>query len=361
VRRLSIDDLEGAARAEVSVQYWGGHIGTADQRFRVNGSAWFQIPQPRGTPTEPQCYYRTVLGENAVEIPLELLKQGENAFEFACGKQIRYGFNWGFFWVYSFTVRVYYGPAKPRPSGRIVAPGDGETLGDTPVMRAEARSPNGEIRQVDFMALYEDFDWEGNGLYRQWHYLLEGGQLSRHVGTATQEPYEVWWDTSWVPDQRRPVRIMARLVDATGLMAMTASVDGLRLGRDKSVRMYKPEYVPENFGVRVGARKACMVFVDDDPAQAEEARLVLSTWSAAHADEIGLNGTKLLDRIGRVHNFSHDAIRVPVELLRKGRNEFYIFSKTEHHAAEINWPGPVLMLRFAGTNGRDVRARPAGQ
>jgi len=90
-------DLDKAARAELSVEYWGGHIGTSNQKFRVNDHDWIALPQPEGAPGDPRCYHRTLLGNNAAPIPLEQLQPGANVVRFLAGPQIRYSFNWGFY------------------------------------------------------------------------------------------------------------------------------------------------------------------------------------------------------------------------------------------------------------------------
>jgi hypothetical protein len=343
---LDMLDLDEAVRAEVSVEYWGGHIGTSGQVLRVNNGAWLDIPQPRNTPGKPQCYYRTVLGRATVPIPLEQLKRGRNVFEFRAGPQICYSFDWGFFWVYSFTLRVYYRDSKPHPVGEITSPANGAHIGDFPRLTASARSEMGAIRQVDFIGLYDDFNWEGDGIFRQWHYTTQSGAIRNHLGTAVKPPFGVTWDTQWVPDQSEPVLLAARLTDAHGITYITRPVE-VRLARDdRSVKMFTSPDVPENFSVRTGARKECTIPIDADLGRARAARLVLSTWSAAHADEVGLNGDKLLDRIGPVHNFSFDSIPVPLNHLRRGVNKFHIFSNTKEHAAEVNWPGPVLLVEF---------------
>ncbi|MFW6146316.1 MAG: hypothetical protein ACOC7R_03180 [Planctomycetota bacterium] len=344
-RVVRVDDLDGAVRAEVSVQYWGGHIGTGGQRFRVNGHDWVDIPQPVGTPTEPQCYYRTLRGDNAVGIPLDWLREGDNELIFAAGPQIRYDFGWGFYWVYSFTVRVYYGPDKPHVAGRIAAPAPMTALGDRVEIALERTGGEGEVAGADVIALYEGFDGEGNGLFRQWHYQYPRGELARHVGSVDGLPGRVAWDTRWIPDQDRAIRLMARIVGADGIISISPSVDNLRLARDdRSVRMIRATDVPENFGVRVGRRKQCTLEIPFDPAAVTAARLVLSTWSAAHAEAIEVNGTRLADSVGVVHNVSVDTLTVPPELLTPGANTLSIYSNTEEHAAEINWPGPVLLL-----------------
>ena len=143
--RINIKDLDGAVRAEVSVQYWGGHIGTSDQKFRINGSDWFAIGQPVGTPTEPETYYRTVIGDNPVQVPLEALKEGYNQFEFTCGKQLRYNFNWAFYWIYSFTVRAYYDHGKDHVTGRVVDP----VAGQRKANRSRSRPRRGKTRNKD--------------------------------------------------------------------------------------------------------------------------------------------------------------------------------------------------------------------
>jgi len=69
------------------------------------------------------------------------------------------------------------------------------------------------IEQVDFVGFYEDFNWEGNGNYRQWHYRYLYGEMKNHIGTATTATYNIAWNDAWVPTQDRPVKLMARIVD----------------------------------------------------------------------------------------------------------------------------------------------------
>jgi hypothetical protein len=110
--------------------------------------------------------------------------------------------------------------------------------------------------------------------------------------------------------------------------------------------MYPSHEIPEYFAVRAGKRMTCKITIADDPAAATSARLFLSTWSAGHANAIGLNDHKILDKIGRNDYYSYDSVPVDKSILKQGENTFFIFSDTVHHAAEINWPGPVLMLEF---------------
>lgn len=345
-RRIEIPTLRNVTKAEVSIEYWGGHVGTSNQQFSVNGSQWFAIPQPQGTAKPPECYHRTLLGRATVSIPLEHLKSGTNSFRFNAGPQICHSFNWGFYWVYSFTVRVYYSPSESRQAGRIVSPANNAEIGDNPRIVAEAHRDDTPITSVEFVGRYDDFNWEGDGIFRQWHYITQRGQLAHHIGSATRPPYAVTWDTTWIPDQNEPIEIAARVTDLDGYIHMTPAIKISLRRQGRSVRMYKASEIPTAFASRVGRRRECKINVPDDLANAHAARIVLSTWSAAHGEEINLNRTRLTDRVGLVHNYSFDAVPVPIRLIRTGENIFDIFSTTEHHAAEVNWPGPVLLVEY---------------
>ena len=82
-------------------------------------------------------------------------------------------------------------------------------------LEAAVTSPNGRIRQVDFLGECEDVNLEGDGVYRQWHYHYVRGL----TGTWVQwhGSWKLSWDTSWVPDQPQPLRLAARITDETGL------------------------------------------------------------------------------------------------------------------------------------------------
>jgi hypothetical protein len=346
-RNLEVPSLGGVVRAEVSAEYWGGHIGTSDQKFRITGNAWHMIPQPL-TPEQPsQCYYRTMLGSATTDIPLAELKAGINEFRFTAGPQLCNCFNWGFYWVYSFTLRLYYKDTVQHPTGEVVLPASGAVLGERPTLTATATPADATIAAVDYIGNYRDFNWEGDGQFRRWHYITEQGAMRRHIGGSTHAPYAVQWDTTWIPDQDEPVEIAARITDSAGRMYLTPAVKAVFRRSGRSVRMYTSPDVPKGFGVRVGRRKECTFLVDADLSKIRAARLTLSTWSAAHDGEMGLNNSKLVDRLGFIHNYSFDSIVVPPRLVKAGENQFYVFSTTEEHAPEINWPGPVLLVEYS--------------
>jgi hypothetical protein len=234
----------------------------------------------------------------------------------------------------------------------ITSPTNGGTLGDYPRITASVQSAGSPIRQVDFIGYYDDFNWEGDGVTRQWHLQMPFGAPMRHIGSAYRAPYTVTWNTTWVPDQEQPMRLLARITDATGLTYTTPVVENVLLKRvDRSVKIYRPTAFPEGFAASGGKwgnyAKRCDIAVADDPSKASAASLELSTWSAAHATTIALNGAKLADYIGRVHDFSFDNLAVPLSEIRQDvDNAFVDISTFEGHAAEINWPGPALLMQF---------------
>jgi len=355
-RNLDIYDLEDAIRAELALELWGGHVGTSGQKFRLNGGSWVEIPQIQGTPTDPHCYFRTLLGSVNIPLSLSQIKLGRNVFEFLAGPQICHGFDWGIYRVYAFTLGIYYNSSKPRPDGRITQPTTGSVISDLPELAVEASGTHGDpskleftkssVSKVEYLGEFEGVNWEGDGIYRQWHFLLEKGQLTRHIGTSVVAPYRVTWDNQWVPDQSQPIRLAARLTDTHGITYMTPAVE-VRLARPtRSVKMYKPSDIPEAFGVRAGKTMGCKIQVSDTPKTATAGRLFLSTWAGEHADAIRLNEIQIAARAGRPDEYGFDWLSVDPRILRQGVNSFTIFSASREHAAEINWPGPILLLEF---------------
>jgi hypothetical protein len=347
-------DLREATHAELRVEYWGGHIGTAGQRFQVNDHDWIDLPQPAGTPAEPQRFYRTLLGNNAAPIPLAQFRDGENVFRFTAGQQIAYRNDWGFYWIYDFTTRIHYAPAKkPHPTGAIILPGEGATFGDVLTLEASASSPNGEIARVEFIGEYDDFDWDGDGVWREWQYSTHHGVLRHHLGTVTAAPWRLKADARWLPDQTEPIRVRARITDTSGLTYLTPPVGNIVQRRTvRGVRMIKPDVVPERWASRAGKESPQGGFSlsAGDLAGATFAQLVVSTWSGDVDDtsvhELRLNGERLASRFGRFHDYDVDAVEVPLARLKPGHNDVTTFSTFMGHMFEINWPGPALLIEY---------------
>ena len=349
VNRIVIDDLHLARRVEACIEMLLCHGGTVGEKIRVGDGPWIDIPEPELIPGEsgqgpPDSEYQ-YMRYPIVPIPLDQIREGENRFEFTCSRGSALGGWWPQWLLYGVTFRVYYDPTKPHATGEIVSPAPGSVLGDRPrfVVRAAGPKP---IRRVDFVGLYEDFNWEGDGNYRQWHGRYLYGRLHNHIGTATAEPYEVAWDTTWIPTQEEPIEVAARIVDRGGVCFVTQAVEGLRLARPYSVRMYKPYDVPRQWSTRAGNRHECKVNVEDDLTGAVAAKVVMVTWNGVAADAIGIGEAKVVGNLGKNHNLSHDEFPVALRLIRSGANTLFTSSATTHHGIEVQWPGMVLMIRY---------------
>jgi hypothetical protein len=196
---LKIDDLDKAIGAEIALKFWGGHSGTSDQTFKINGSQKFNFPQP-ATPGNPYCYYRTILGNPPVEVPVNLLKKGENRFTFFCGPQICYNFNWPHYWLYSFTARVYYRDTKDCVKGRIQKGLPKDTAYNLVGLKTDVADPS-RVESVEYIGFYEDYDLDGDGKSLGWHYTLDNGKWESLIDKKYMQPYNGAWDNFWVPEQ----------------------------------------------------------------------------------------------------------------------------------------------------------------
>ena len=342
--------LKDAIGAKVLVEHWSGHVGTSEKRIRFNGHEWLDLPLPSGTPARPECYFAALTG-SWIDVPLSYLTDGENTFELTCGPQICHGFDYPAYSVFGITLRVFLNPSAVQSSaGRIVAPASGEVIDDFPVVQVEVRSGASPVERVDVIARYKDVGLEGDGAFWRWHDDYSVGEIRHHVGTATKAPYRVRWDTTWVPDQSRPIALKAWITDSAGVTFETPIVDGLKFDRRRRVRLYRPTDVPERFHSRLSRRVYCTIPVADDLQRATRARLIVAT-HGPHGEpgEIGLNDRPLVTvkpgQPGRSRKQIH-AVAVPLPLLRNGGNRFYAVSETSQHALEILWPGPALLIEY---------------
>jgi len=349
VNEIEIDDLDQARKVEATIEMLLCHGGTAGKRIRVGGGPWIAIPESdlipgRSGQGPPDLEYQS-MRYPSVEIPLDQIRQGTNTFEFTCSAGTALGGWWPQWLLYGVTFRVYYEPSKPHATGRIVRPAEGDVLGDAPLFEAAVTGPE-PIERVEFIGLYEDFNWEGDGAYRRWHGRPLFGRLYNHIGTADTAPHRVTWDTAWLPSQSEPIEVMARIVGQSGISAMTPAVGGLRLVRPYSVKMCKPYDVPKRWSTRAGQTHSCKVDVPGPLDKAIDAKVIMVTWNGVAADEIGINGRKVVGNVGKNHDLSHDEFAVPLELITPGANTLYTSSATEHHGIEVQWPGMVLFVRY---------------
>lgn len=380
----------GATRAELAVEYWGGHIGTR-QHFRVNSQDYWQpLPPIQNVPpgARQQCYFRTILG-GTLPLDLSQLRNGENRFRFTIEHNNQYGqdtqcpgnFGWGTTYIYGFTARLYYTPGSiPAPSGSITSPAENTFIGEMPQITVQATPPAGRtIARVDVIGEYLDYDWDGDGMLREWQYQLVRGQMQRHIGWAVRDGsvYRVVWNTTWIPDQvdadgnLLPVRLMARITDSDGVSIMTAARTVWFQRSGRQVRMYTSSHdrdnqrvygVPQNFGPRnmiTSTPLTTTITIADNPAGAASARMIIHTWAGDQTKEeptvrdritinnatiVNVNGSPPTPPIGADHHWSFDWRDVAVSALIQGDNLFGVWTNRQGHHLEIQWPGPAIMV-----------------
>lgn len=370
---INIEDLDGAIRAEVLIDRWGGHAGTADKRIKFNGNKWIRLPELTTTPVGhiPSVYPSQ--DNPIVQVPLEYLKTGDNTLDGFSGPQVKYSFGWGQWGLYSAILRVYYDSSKPHPTGQVTSPASGTILSENPTISAQAQSDVG-IEQIDFLGFYDGYDENGDGYYKDWHrfYHRKAGKspeipISGHVGTAPGEPWQVTWDTKWVPDQKKgKLKILARIKDKNGMWFVTEPVENLGLERkDYSVKLYKAHDVPEFFQVRKQRIRSCTITIPetDDLSRAKEAVLHFRTWNGDDNNpEIdGREWFWFNDHIGKVggknHEYAYTLCDIPLRPIKNGDNNVTVYSEAgtvyskegklhNTHSLEVLWPGPGLTIRY---------------
>jgi hypothetical protein len=343
-------DLEDATKAEVIVEKILCHDGTTGLAIRINEGDWINIPEAANIPA-PQCDYQHHVYPT-VSVPLSCLKQGRKN-EFRMRVDAKHPWNWPQNLIYGVHFRIYYDPAKkPHPTGRITSPGSGDTLGKSVTLSAEASSPNGPIKQVDYIGLYDDVNFEGDGVYRQWHYHFFHGQIMHHIGSAADEPYKVTWDTSWVPDQKQAMQIAARIVDSSGMIYLTEPVDDLRLVRPGlSVELCKPYDIPKKWVTRSGEKQE-RFNMTGDLRKAVAAQLVWSSWSPGYMNGVYINDSKVFDNEGpKYQYFAHRVTLKDISCLKQGVNILKTGGTPKIdgkmvHGMEVNWPGIMVLIQY---------------
>ncbi|MGA9115310.1 MAG: immunoglobulin domain-containing protein [Bacteroidota bacterium] len=363
---LTVSDTVGAVRAEVVLDHWGGHPGTTDKRFRFNGRNWITIPEmgvANGIPagSSGQCYLQQL--NHVMPIPLNQLRQGTNTFEGTSGGQTCHNFGFGMWGWYGIIVRVYYGPAKARPSGSILAPAAGTFLSENPVISASASGSAG-ISRVEFFGSVDAYDVDGDGIFTGYQHSYHRGKsdtemrVKNHIGTDAAAPYQVTWNTELIPDQTAgSIRLHARIRDNNGVWFVTNEVGGLGLRRDTvAVKLYRAINVPERFNVRSGRTTMTSNFIipsTDSLSRAISARLLLPTWNGL--DQGSLTGETRWTKVntwtapayGEGYFYSFDALTVPVSALMSGVNSVTFFGNSSGHGIEILWPGPAMLVTYA--------------
>jgi hypothetical protein len=219
-------------------------------------------------------------------------------------------------------------------------------------LSVEHKSDKHPIKQVDYVGLYEDVNYEGDGVYRQWHYLYFHKKLMHHIGSTATAPFDFIWDTSWVPDQKEPLQISARITDQTGLTYQTLAITNLSFKRTtRSVELCKPYDIPQKWVTRSG-EKTESFDIHGNLSNAVAAQLVWSSWSPGYMNGIMINGTRVFEQEGpRYQTYYHRVTLTDLSMFQSGRNILTTGKTPKYngkmvHGMEVNWPGIMVLIQY---------------
>lgn len=346
-------DLEHAISAEVIVEKIQSHNGTKGLAIQFNDRDWIALPPPEALPDPKADYYHHTC--IVAPVPLSQVDAGiDNAFRLRVSPE--HPWNWPQHLVYGVHLRVYYdAEKKSHASATINSHASGDVVGRESLLSVEFDAQPRRIDRVDFVGLYENVNWPGDGIYRRWQYFYYRGQFVHHIGSSVVAPFQVTWDTQWLPDQGGPMRIAARIVDDSGLVFMTQSVDDLSLERPGlSVELCKPIDTPDNWVTR-GGEFTQKLAVRGDVSKIRAARACWSSWSPGYMNGVYLNDTKLIESQGPRYRYYDHQVDVPdVGCIRSGENAFRTGKTPLHdgkmvHGMEVNWPGIQLLIQYDTT------------
>ena len=353
VLEIMVPDLTGAVRAELIIDRWGGHPGSADKRVRLNGGSWLHVPDPVTIPdSSPECY---VFQDNPMlVVPLDQLTSGPVALEGAVGTQTCFSFDWSQWGWYGVVLRIYYDESVPHPGGTFTSPVAGATITDSALIAVDAVS-TGSIGEVLILGRYAGHDSDGDGTTSGWHRRYRRENYNNNlrfegsIGALDTAPWELTWDATWIPDQvPGTVALQARIRDDNDVWYVT-EIDGLSLVHsDAVVKAYPMSDVPRAFWVRTGEVKTASFTIpaSDSLGQASLAQLTTATWNGADGGRILVNGNLVSAGFGRHFFHAVDELNVDTALLQPGANELAITSATNDHGPEMLWPGPLLTVRY---------------
>ncbi|MBK1875509.1 hypothetical protein [Pelagicoccus mobilis] len=341
--------LENATRADLVIDFWSGHEGTIEKRFRFNGKDWIPVPEKlHGVDHHPREYmaqYTLV-----VDVPIDQLRSGENLLEGDAGPN-HWKNAWGQWGWFSVNLRVFY-ESNSQPTAKAqLSLAEGSQLSENPTLSIVS---SGEVatQEVRIFGNYNGVDTRGQGDPSAWHVMQQDGLPSGHIATLLEGETTAIWNTQWVPDQSAPFSLQVMVQGENGYWTSMPPIEELTLVRDASVALYEPDLQPTVFWTRAHKPSSCIINLPTpfDPDQVEEATLFIRSWNPKGNEEnhtpFRVNSSPWYNSFtGPAHKFDQDYFSIPVDQLQPGPNLISFLGSTHHHGAEILRPGPTLLLR----------------
>ena len=343
-------ELQGAVKAEVVLEKIGSHEDTKNLRISINRNPFMVVPEAQGIP-EPQSDYMYHFYP-VVDIPLDQLNLGiDNAFKLEVDTAQRW--NWPQHLIYGVILRIYYDQEALPEAVRLSGVEPQQALGET--VKLSIGNPSKHIRNVDYVGFYEGINYEGDGVYQQWHYHYYRGRLTHHIGSSNMYPFESDWNTSWIPDQTEPMQLAARVTFNSGLIYFTQAVTNLTLQRNHAVELVKPYEQPKNWVTRSDEFES-KIDIKGDPKQIEEVKLYWTSWSPCYSNGIYINDVKVFDKEGPCYDYmAHEVLLNDASILQTGTNIIKTGKEPLHdgkmvHGMEVQWPGIMMLIKYSTDN-----------
>jgi len=340
-------DLSKAIKAELIIEKMLCHGGTEGLRILINDNAPVYIPEAKNIP-QPQSSYAHHFNQ-VVPIDLSFLSHGRKnmiAFEVDTA-----GHWWPQNLVYGVIFRIYYDRKVVAQKSKITSPSTGESLGLSNIIKLDIPA-NEEIDKVDFIGYYDDVDLEGDGIYNKWHYGFHKGEIFNHIGSVSEPPFEMEWNTEWVPDQVGPMQIVGRVIRNDGYIYITDPIRDLSLERPGySVELCKPFDQPEEWFTRKAEFQE-KFNIKGDIDSAIEAKMVFKSWSPGYFNGIYINDFLVFIREGpKYHYYIHDIPIKDTYVFQPGENTLKTGETPRYHGAmvhgvEVQWPGIMLLIKY---------------
>lgn len=342
------EDPRLVTTAELYLELWGGHPGTANKRVTINGRSTYPLPEV-GTALK-HCTY----SYPAVQLKQSDLVNGFNACQFAVDQGETF---WGHAILDNACLRVAL--TNQHPALREL-----NLDGFTAAVRAELRpgeqvhlqllaAPD-HLHRVDrvvYQGWYNGYDENGDGLAHDWHGFTFKREPRAMLGQSATPPFNAVWNVSMVPAQREiGIRALVYFKGHPELVYTSPTLCGMEIPErpDATVRIIHPAQLPVPFWSRAGQRKACTIGLDLEPATIEQAQLHVIAWTGGPGtikDYFKLNGRHYPVAEGSKHELVYTVAPVIPDHLRSGANTLELLSDTEHHGIEICLPGPAFVLR----------------
>jgi formylglycine-generating enzyme required for sulfatase activity len=355
-------DLQYAIKAELVLEQGIQHLGYADYILRINEGKpqKLQLPVLNNKSESPALFFQQWYP--VIELPLNLLKTDQNtvylqAEDHLYNGKVHPGHKpWAP--LYSAVLRVYYDSSKKQHTeGRIVSPLQSEIIKSDISVSIKTQHPD-NLKQIDIIGLYEDVNYAGDGIYRQWQYILEKGKITHHIGSASSESEPIIWNISWLPEQNEDIQLVARITDKQGIIFMSPVTTGIQVKRAYTVELCKPYDVPEGFTTcQYGAfvyngqrtEKFKITGYKEDIIDACFAAHIWNAWEH-HGFMINNQSLQQLDITGYAgqHHWFIQHI-FPLSVLKNGENTFSTIPAIRR-GPDIFWPGVCVLVKYAAHN-----------